>query len=252
MAKDPILVSTWFSPWSERVRWVLDHHGIVVRRLEHAPFLGERRLRRLAGNPEGRVSVPLLLDGETVLRESWDIARWAEARGTADRLIPADREAEVRGWVDLADEVSDAGRGLTVAALAASNGALDEALPPFVPSWIRPPLRPVGRFGMRWFGRKYTIDGEDEESRLRRMRAGLDRFRAGLSAGGGHLIGRFSYADIALASVLQAVSPVDNKYISLGPATRAAWTVESLAHDYADLVAWRDALYQRHRPPRAR
>lgn len=248
---DPVLVSTWFSPWSERVRWVLDHHGIVVRRLEHVPFLGERRLRRLAGSPAGRVSVPLLIDGGTVVRESWDIARWAEARATRERLIPPDREVEVRGWVELADAIAAAGRGITVAALARSPGALDEALPPFVPSWVRPLLRPVGRYGMRWFGRKYTVDSEGEASRLQRMRAGLDRFRAGLSAGGGYLIGSFSYADIALATVLQGVSPVDNRHIRLGPSTRAAWTIASLARDYADLVAWRDDLYARHRPPRA-
>lgn len=251
MASEAVLVSTWFSPWSERVRWVLDHHGIVVRRIEHAPFLGERRLRRLAGNPPDRVSVPLLRDGDTVVRESWDIARWADARGEKSRLIPPEREAEILRCVALADETSDAERGLIVAALAADPRCLDEALPPFVPSWIRPALRPVGRFGMRWFGRKYAVETEDEARRLGRVRAGLDALRAAL-AGGEYLTGAFSYADIACATVLQGVVPVADRFIPHGPATRAAWSRPDLAADYPDLLAWRDALYERHRPPRAR
>src|SRR5262245_4562805 len=129
MTTTPTLISTWFSPWSERVRWALDHHGLSVRRVEHAPFIGERRLRRLAGNPPGRVTVPMLVDGSAVLRESWDIAKWADARGTAAKLIPAEREDEVRRWAGIADETSDAGRGLVTAALTNSPGALDESLP---------------------------------------------------------------------------------------------------------------------------
>ena len=56
-----------------------------------------------------------------------------------------------------------------------------------------------------------------------------------------------SYADIAMATMLQGVLPVDNRYIPLGPATRAAWTREDLARDYPDLIQWRDGIYSRHR-----
>jgi hypothetical protein len=35
----------------------------------------------------------------------------------------------------------------------------------------------------------------------------------------------------------------------IGPATRATWTNASLAAGYADLVAWRDRLYDAHRRP---
>lgn len=253
MAANATLVSTWFSPWSERVRWVLDHHGIACERVEHVPIIGERKLRRLAGNPPGRVTAPLFLDGNTILRESWDIAKWADARGTEARLIPADREAEVRRWVGIADETSDAGRGLITAAIAGSPKALDEALPPAFPSLIRPLLRPIGRMAMGQFGRKYAVKTEDEASRLRRMRAGLDALRAGLppATNQPYLLDAFSYADIAMATVIQGVLPVDNRYIRLGPATRAAWTREDLARDYADLVRWRDELYSRHRARRA-
>lgn len=249
MAANVTLVSTWFSPWSERVKWVLDHHGIACERIEHVPVIGEGKLRRLAGKPPGRVTVPLLLDGGTILRESWDIAKWADARGTGARLIPPDREEEVRRWVKLADEMSDAGRGLVTATIANSPKALDEALPPAFPSWLRPLLRPIGRMAMGRFRRKYAVANEDEASRLSRMRAGLDALRAGLpsKADAPYLLGAFSYADIAMATMIQGVLPVDDRYIPLGPGTRAAWTREDLARDYPDLIQWRDGIYARHR-----
>jgi glutathione S-transferase len=50
-----------------------------------------------------------------------------------------------------------------------------------------------------------------------------------------------------VSGVLQAVVPVAHEFIRLGPASREAWTNPRLAADYADLVAWRDRLYARHR-----
>ena len=62
---------------------------------------------------------------------------------------------------------------------------------------------------------------------------------------------RFSYADVIMASLLQGVAPVADRYIRLGPATRAAWTQLELARANADLIAWRDRLYEHHRRPSA-
>jgi glutathione S-transferase len=47
-----------------------------------------------------------------------------------------------------------------------------------------------------------------------------------------------------------AVSVAD-RYRELGPATRVVWTRQDLAARYADLVSWRDQLYERHRPARS-
>ena len=51
----------------------------------------------------------------------------------------------------------------------------------------------------------------------------------------------------ATATLLQGVVPVAGRYICLGPATREAWTQADLAEEYADLIRWRDQLYERHR-----
>ena len=251
MAETPTLVVLHVSPWSERAKWALDHHGIAYRLVQHAPFLGERKLRRIVGRREGPVTVPVLVDGERMLSESWDIAMHADRVGTGASLIPADREPQIHEWVAVADATSSAGRAIVVSALLRSPAALDESVPPPAPTWIRPLFRPFTRFGTRWFARKYGLDIDDTSAAESKVRAGLDRLREGLR-GKDHLLGDFSYADVAMATVLQGIRPVADEYLPLGPATRETWTKPQLAADYEDLLQWRDSLYTRHRPTRVR
>ena len=240
------LVALKVSPWSERARWALDHHGLAYEVLHHQPFIGERKLRALVGPGKQRATVPVLIEGDERITESWEIALHADRRGAGVKLIPADREAEIRRWNDLADEGMGAGRVLVVAAMLASPAALEETLPPNVPRWLRPLLRPVARSVTHWFGRKYGVRTEALAAGRAKFTAMLVKLREGL-AGAPYLLGSFSYADIAMATTLQGISPVANEHIRLGPATRQVWTSEALAAEFADLVAWRDGLYQRHR-----
>lgn len=241
------LVVLKVSPWSERAKWALDHHRLPYEIVEHAPFLGERRLRRLVGAGKERATVPVLVAGDQVLTDSWDIALYADRVGDRSPLIPPEREAEIRKWTDFADQTMAEGRALVVGAMLASPQALDEGLPPEVPEWIKPLLRPVGRYGTRWFARKYGLQLDERQTQVAALRAALETLRGALAKGSSYLIGSFSYADIAVASCLQGVSPVDDSYIPLGPATRKAWTLEDLATEFADLIAWRDRLYEQHR-----
>jgi glutathione S-transferase len=241
------LVQLHYSPWSERARWALDHHGIAYETLEHVPFLGELRLRRIVGKTAGRATVPVLIDGDTVLTESWDIALYADRTGSGTKLIPADQERAIRDWTALADQASMHGRLLVVSALLASDRALDESLPFPVPSWLHAAMRPVTRFGLRWFARKYELAPAAAEEVENRIRPALERLRGAVSASPYLVGGRFTYADIAMASLLQGISPVGSGYIRLGPATRRAWTRPQLEGDFPELVRWRDNLYLEHR-----
>jgi glutathione S-transferase len=241
------LVVLRISPWSERARWALDHHGLAYETLVHTPFLGERRLRRLVGPTQERATVPVLLTGEQVLTDSWDIAQYADREGAGPKLIPPEHENEVRRWNQLADETMASSRALVTAAMLASPEALDETLPRSVPSWMRPLLRPMGRYAMGWFARKYGLRSADAPKHLAAVRAGLGALRAALSKSSPSLLGSFSYADIVMATSLQGVVPVSDRYIRLGPATRRAWTSEELAAEFSNLIAWRDQLYEQHR-----
>lgn len=241
------LIALKVSPWSERAKWALDHHRLSYKNIEHAPFIGERRLRRLVGADRPRATVPVLLTGEQVLCDSWDIACYADREGAGTRLIPKEHEAAVRKWNDLADETMAAGRALVAAALLASPAAIDEGLPPQVPGWLRPLLRPIGTYGVKWFSRKYALHRMDAAAQRAKLRSTLEVLRAEMTPERPYLLGSFSYADIVMATCLQGVLPVADRYIELGPATRQVWTITELAAAFPEVLAWRDRLYAQHR-----
>ena len=131
------LIRTRYSPWSERAAWVLDHHRLVYDTVEHVPFIGERRLRKIVGPEKKRVSVPVLIAGDEKLTESWDIALYGDREGKGPKLIPPEQKDEIHRWNDLADEVMAAGRA-SFGSVAASFGA--EKRTPFMP-FGTPPLK---------------------------------------------------------------------------------------------------------------
>jgi glutathione S-transferase len=247
----PKLVVLHVSPWSERVRWALDHHGIAYQLVQHAPFLGEGRLRKLVGDTGRPATVPVLVDGGNVISQSWEIVAHADRHGRGSTLIPAAHEAAIREWVRIVDTASAHGRALVIGRMLRSPAALDESLPPAVPRWLRPLLRPVTRHGSRWFARKYALDLDAIAANEQKVADALEHLRRSLD-GRRHLLGELTYADIVAATLLQGIAPVGDEHIRLGPATRTVWTNRELAERFAGLVTWRDALYREHRraPPR--
>jgi glutathione S-transferase len=188
----------------------------------------------------------VIADGQT-RADSWEIALYADRVGQGAKLIPEELAADVRRWHDLAERSLSAGRALTIASLLGNDAALEEMLPPAAPRLVRRWLRPIARRVTRWFVTKYGLDLENTAQSQAIQREGLDALRTTLVRSE-YVLGRFSYADIIAASLLQGVMPVAQRYLRLGPATRDAWTRPDLAATYSDLVSWRDRLYERHRP----
>src|SRR5262249_5013775 len=141
-----------------------------------------------------RVTTPVLVDGDRMVTESWDIALYADQIGTGSTLIPADQEAEIRKWNDVADDAMKAGRALLIPRLRANGAALDTTLPSFFPRWIRPALRPVTRYAIDWFTRKYELRLDETSAHLAHMRSNLEMLRSALAKSSPYLLGRFSYA----------------------------------------------------------
>lgn len=246
MSEPATLVSLRYSPWSERSRWVLDHHRIPYRILEHDPFLHELRLRHLAGWPRGRVTVPLLVAGGQRYRTSWDIASYADSIGSGARLIPDALTPAILAIDTLTERAMNAGRTLLVAVLLQDPAALDATWPVWLPRPLLSAARPLARFGTRWFARKYALDFGAIEADTQTLRAILDDLRRQL-AGRELLFDGFSYADILVATCLQGIEPVSDAHWPIEPALRPVWTRPDLAREYRDLLDWRDAIYERYR-----
>ncbi|AKQ63821.1 hypothetical protein A176_000733 [Myxococcus hansupus] len=240
MPQSPItLVGEAFSPWTQKARWALAYCGVAFAYQEYIPTLSEPLLRWRMRQWSGAVSVPVLLVGPQVVRGSWDIARYAAQRAGDERL--GDFEA-VAPWNQLGEAALAEARTRVVRRVLADPEALDEASAAVLPRPLRRPLRFIARDAARRLDRKYrhlVVPGS--------LRQALERTRAGLlAAGGDHLLGRFSYADVIMAVVLEAVAPAAQIEPPLGPATRRCWSDDALAGEFADLLQWRARLVAAH------
>lgn len=234
-----LLVSESFSPWTIKAKWALDICQIRYAYREYTPLISEPWLRWRLGAWGGRVSVPVLIDGSRTIRDSWKIARYAARVGGKKELFGD--IATARAWNDVSEKGLASARTRVVRDIAGSARALDESTP-FLPPALRFVVRPVARSVVRALDRKYAHLAMPDAHRqaLLALRAGL------AEQGSGFLQKQFSYADMTMSVLLEAVLPTSS-HGALGDAQRACWTDSQLAQEFGDLVAWRDGLFSAYK-----
>lgn len=246
----PEFVSLIFSPWSEKARWALDHHRVAYKKTAFQPLLSEPGLK-LRMRRFGKLSVPLLYDGERWITDSYDIARWADDHGEGDPL-QTDRP-EVERFNALSERALEHARAIgLVRILDHKTWALG-----LVPKNLRPLLGPlalpVARNGIKRTLRKYNSLAIPLDERRARFVDLLEELREALGDGDDTteartLLDRFSYADIAVAQIFQMIEPKNIGGFRISSEGREGYRDPELAARFADLAAWRDALYRDHRP----
>ena len=247
-----VLTAIPFSPWSEKARWALDHHQVDYREAPFMPVFGELALRLEMRRPFGRVTVPVLHDGPRWYTDSFDIARRAEEIGRGAPLFPSNELEEIRAWNQRSESALAAGRAILMRSWASTPELALAALPNGLPPPFKALLAPFGRRRLEAFMAKYEIR-EGDYSHEAVLTAELDGLEQALS-GRRYLIGEsFSYADIAMALTLQQVSPVDPSFIvRMSGLDPSGMHIDAFKRRYIGLIAWRDALYARHRRPDAK
>lgn len=249
----PSLLAIPFSPWSEKARWALDARHVRYSYRHYMPLLGEPMLRLKLRKWSGPVTVPVLIDDDgRTFADSADIARWADGRGEGPVLFPAAHERELARFVEMSERGLAAGRGLSLRRVEKDEEALGE----MIPKNLRKPLGRlgvhVGAFGIRRTLRKYGASSVAVDAQERALVAVLEELRASLPSTPvpgepKTLLGTFTFADVAMAQVLAFVEPP--KFgLRIGPANRRSFGDPKLAARFADLVQWRDALYEKYRP----
>ncbi|MBI3558186.1 MAG: glutathione S-transferase [Deltaproteobacteria bacterium] len=242
------LIGLNISPYTEKARWALDHHRMHYHYNEHLIIFGMPALRAKTRRFTGEVTVPVYIDGDHRLLDSFDIARFADEHGSSAKLFPASRAGELDRYRALSEEGLDAGRAVLLPKLAADREARVESIPSMFPRALKPVVLPLVSVGLKYLSREFGVDASARVKNEDRLRKVLLTLRQNLYAAGGHyLLGDFSFADVLMAVVLQFIEPVAQKYMPIGAATRRCLTSDGLRTEFADLVKWRDSIYQKHR-----
>lgn len=251
----PELIGIRYSPWTEKARWALDHHGFNYRYSEHLILLGMPALRLKTGKLTGDLTVPILIDGEKKFFDSFDIAlhadQWAEAGRSAKLFPPTQNERfnRIKYYNDLSERALDAGRALLVSKIPKNRQAVRENIPSFLPQFLRPACTPLVSIGLKYIAHEFDIGSSESKKSAEEFSSILATIDADLTkSASGYLLGDFSYADVAIAAALQLLKPVSNDYVRIGDGMRACMTEDTLSHQFSDLVRWRDSIYERHRP----
>lgn len=235
----PKLYGIRYSPWSIRARWALAHHGIDYTYEEYIPMISTPKLRVKLRDVRGKVTVPILFPPEgSAIRDSTEIARWADEQGRGDSLF--DDEEAVRTWVTVAEDIASSGRALTTYAAIADPVARKQQIPSFVPRPVRPLAGPLVDFGAKYLAGKYGFDESHGERAARTIRAALEQVGNRLAASE-YLGDGYGWSDIAVATALQFVDP-DDRLFRFRAESRAAWSRPELVDDFSDVLTWRDRL----------
>jgi glutathione S-transferase len=243
----PKLVTFGGSLFCEKARWALDWHGIAYQEICWAPGVHQLLAKRYGAKGS---TLPILLDGETVVQTSSAIIDWADekTRDPSRKLT----SAEAIKIEEHADDVI----GVNVRRLTYAEMLLG------LPHLAKPSLfyktslshRIVGNMiwpmSRRVIMRKYSITPDAAAESRSKLEAELDLLDAKLADGRAYLIeDRFSRADLAVASLLARFACREEI-----PAFRGQQFPDALLADMRrwrgrPVMRWVKGLYEAHRTP---
>ncbi|KXZ55791.1 hypothetical protein GPECTOR_2g1341 [Gonium pectorale] len=250
----PELVSLSISAWSLKARFALKHHAIKYRTTPYMPLISELTLRLRLWEWRRKLTVPIMFTpSDGVLMQSYDIARWADAhsaRPGAEVLFPPGKEAEIGSWNDKSDAVLFYGRAALVESLLEEPSELRTLVPGSL-RWLGPLGVAFVRTVTLRLRNKYRAEGSSTslDKALEVLREAKASLRASPPGPDGlpHLVGSsLTYADMAVAVAVQSIKPLGPPFANNPrPGLKQ---LQPYQDEFAELVAWRDALFAKHYP----
>lgn len=213
------LITIPFSHYCEKARWALDRVGVAYEERGHLPlfhYLDSYRAGR-------QRTVPILVDDDTIVRDSTDIIAWADAKrpGSLIPLAGADDVLAIED--DLDNHFGPHTRRWGYWYLLPNRAALKH-IKVGVPRWEASLLgisRPLAAAFLR---RGLNINAESVERSRQKINATFDRIEQVIGDGRRYIAGdRFTVADLTFASlaapiVLPPNHPVQTFDLDLFPA----------------------------------
>jgi glutathione S-transferase len=224
------LITIPFSHFCEKARWALDRCGIAYEERGHLPLFHYSETLRF----NRQRTVPLLVDGKTVVRDSTDIIAWADAQrpGTLIPIAGATDVLQIED--DLDNHFGPATRRWGYFHLLPNRNA-DHYITVGVPRWEKSLLGVVRPLAVRMLRRGLKIDEAGVERSRKKIEDTFARVEQIIGDGRRYIAGdRFTVADLTFAALaapilLPANHPVQTFDLELFPAA---------AGD--QIKAWRD------------
>ncbi len=193
------LVTIPFSHYCEKARWALEACGVAYREEGHLPMFHVMPVK-LAG---GGRTVPLLVDGRTIVADSTPIVAWADARRPGT-LLPADerdREEALRLEDELDRQLGPATRRWAYFYLLPHED-LDQFITKDVPRWQRLAFKVARPVALGMIRRGLKIDAAGAERSRKKIDDVFALVGELLADGRRFLVGdRLSVADLTFASL---------------------------------------------------
>jgi glutathione S-transferase len=220
------LIELYPSPWSERLRWVLELKGLPYQRTAYVPLAGEESHTRRTGVATAPV---LIADGE-VIGDSDVAVDWLEARYPSPALVPGDplRRAQVRAWELAATEaLAPLGRIIMIGGYKAMN------------------LQPLADH----FAAKYHWSEIEAARADRVLRTVLPELAAAVTESPYLVGGDFTRADLTTAAMMNPLLGLpDEELFSIDAGMRGMFGIPFGSDPVlAPLRDWRDRTYRHHR-----
>jgi glutathione S-transferase len=191
------LITITFSHYCEKARWALDRCGIAYEEDGHLPVFHYLATYRAGA----KRTVPVLVDGDTVVRDSTDIIAWADAKKPGT-LIPLAGAEEALAIEDDFDRHLGPATRRWGYYYSLPNRDIDRLIVQGVPRWekaLLPIMRPLA---VRYLRRGLKIDEAGVARSKKKIESAFDRVAEVLRDGRRYLTGdRFTVADLTFASL---------------------------------------------------
>ena len=220
------LIELYPSPYSERVRWVLESKRLPYRRRNYQPIAEEAALREKTGLS----TVPVLFADGELIGDSNAAVEWIEKQQPSPALLPAGaaERSQIRAFE-----------------LAASEALAPWARLAFIGNAKKMDIQPLADH----FAAKYGWTPEKEAAGGKLLRALLGDLSQAVE-GRRYLVGdTFSRADVTVAAMLATVfgHPADDLFALEAPMRTMFGLPFGDEPAFGALRRWRDDLYRRHR-----
>lgn len=237
------------SQYSEKVRLMLDYKGLAYRKIEVTPGVGQLEVYRLSGQRQ----VPVLKDGNTVIADSTEIAKYLDRQYPDLPLIPTDPRQRglcllIEEWAD--ESIGKKSRMLLFEGISKDQSFRSALLPSATPDIIKTFVEAVPTDVLKALGMGLGASPEVVKLATEDIRQDLEALCL-LLQDKPYLVGdRPTLADFAVAGLSMLLKFPEGSYLSI-PSKLKGKGIPGIADNYLyeTFFTWRDRLYAQYRKP---